>query len=187
MIEENELALIEKAQQNDLEAFSQLIRLHEREVRICLAARLDSYHEAEDLAQETFIVAHRRISEFSPQKPIKYWFRAIAINLLSNQKRKKYPIAIGSSHDLENLLNDKIENHLTEHNESNVASALNNCIANLSDNLKKLVNQHYNEEYTVGELTELYGVKHSTLTMRLHRVRDKLRQCINAKLASSNT
>ncbi|WP_159084059.1 RNA polymerase sigma factor [Saccharobesus litoralis] len=180
----DEQELIVKAQNKDIDAFSQLVKNHEREVRICLAARLDTAHEAEDLAQEAFIIAFSRIDEYEPVRPIKYWFRAIALNLLNNYRRKVKPLAVGDSNDLEDMLNSKIEANLQHDGENTVVSALQGCMGLLSDDLQKLVVQHYSEGYSVGDLTKMHDVKHSTLTMRLHRVRDKLRKCIDEKLAA---
>lgn len=180
---DNELELVQQAKQEDIKAFSELVRRHEREIRIYLSARLDSVHEAEDLAQETFVIAYRRMNEFEPLKPIKYWFRAIAQNLLNNYKRKNYPIAVGGAMELEQLINARVDQHLVSQDEQGVLSALHSCMESLSEQLKILLVKHYSEGYTVGDLAKLYALKHSTLTMRLHRVRDKLRKCINEKLA----
>ncbi|WP_143873665.1 RNA polymerase sigma factor [Catenovulum sediminis] len=182
-----ELKLIKKAQQKDISAFTQLVKNHEREIRICLAARLDEIHEAEDLAQETFIVAFRRIEEFSPERPIKYWFKAIALNLLKNHRRKVSHIAAGDANDIEQLIATKIERQIDEQlerqDENILVNALNSCTEALNENAKKLIKQYYSEGYSVADLTQIYQTRHSTITMRLHRMRDKLRECINQKLS----
>jgi hypothetical protein len=60
---------VRAAQQGDAEAFAQLVGRHHRGVRACLVARMHDAHEAEDLAQEVFVTAYRKLSEFDPERP----------------------------------------------------------------------------------------------------------------------
>ncbi|AWB65723.1 hypothetical protein C2869_04390 [Saccharobesus litoralis] len=183
---EQDYELIRLAQNGDVNAFSELVSKYEREIRISLATRLDSHHEAEDLAQETFIVAFRKIKDFVPERPIKYWFKAIALNLLNNHRRKSVPLAVGDAMDLESIIESKIEHKLEVQTESGLYAALTGCLDFLNDSLKKLVIQHYGEGYTIRDLAKMTDTKYSTLTMRLHRVRDKLRNCISDKMAGDS-
>ena len=63
--------LVERAQKGDLVAFEQLVRLEQDGVRAYLAVRMARTDEAEDLAQETFIVAYRELRQFDPSRPLR--------------------------------------------------------------------------------------------------------------------
>ena len=64
----NESQLIRDAQQGDLEAFSELVNRYQGGVRACLIVRLSNRHEADDLAQEAFLIAHRKLQSFDPER-----------------------------------------------------------------------------------------------------------------------
>ena len=78
----NEPDLIRLAQGGDIEAFSQLVTAYQTNICACLAIRLNSNYEVDDLAQEVFIVAFRRLAEFDAERALGPWLRGIAFNLL---------------------------------------------------------------------------------------------------------
>src|SRR6187200_501389 len=80
--------LVSEAQHGSWVAFSELVRRHQAAVRACLTVRLEQPHEAEDLAQEAFVTAFRKLGEFDPERPFGPWVRSIAFNLLRNHWRK---------------------------------------------------------------------------------------------------
>ena len=89
--------LINRAKKGDIEAFSELVRQYQINVRACLSVRLKSPIEAEDLAQEALVVAYRKLSDFDETKAFGPWVRTIALNLLKNYWRKHKPDAVMSS------------------------------------------------------------------------------------------
>lgn len=178
--------LIKQACKGDINAFSKLVQLYEKDIRSCLAVRLTNYHEADDLAQETFIIAFRKMKEFDQSRPFRPWLRGIAFNLLKNYWRKHSAILVGGNAELDLLVDEEIHQSFPQHTESDTVSALETCINQLDDKFKTLVNQHYQLGLSVAELTQEYEVGHSTMTMRLHRIRERLKNCINHKLAQGN-
>ena len=174
----DEKELIVKARGGDLDAFSELVRYHQASVRACLAVRLQSKHEAEDLAQEAFLVAYKKLSHFDLEQSFGPWIRAISFNLLRNYWRKHKPIPIGGSAELETLIDEQIGLRYSESSESLTLAALKRCIAKLDPPMRQLLSLRYREGQSISELTKRLNVRHSTVTMRLHRLRHQLRQCI---------
>ena len=56
-----EAAWVASAQHGDLEAYAELVRRHRFAVLGYLAVRVAMYQDAEDLAQEVFVTAFRKI------------------------------------------------------------------------------------------------------------------------------
>ena len=171
--------LIEATQKGDAQAFSQLVERYQRNVRACLAVRLDNRFEVDDLAQEAFLVAYRKINDFDSSKAFGPWIRSISFYLLKNYWRKHKPDAVGGSAELQILIDEEIGLKYSDENESDSLAALKVCTKKLDDELQNIVKLHYHDGLSVGDLTEKLGVKHSAMTMRLHRMRDQLRRCIN--------
>ncbi len=182
----DEIYLISKAKKDDLSAFSELIKLYERDIRACLAVRLTNSYEADDLAQETFIIAFKKIKEFDEAKPFRPWLRGIAFNLLKNYWRKHTEVSVGATSELDTLLNEQINIEYSKENESKAAIALDSCMEKLDEGFKVLVQQHYHVGLSIKDLTEQYSVGHSTMTMRLYRIRERLKNCINLTLSKAS-
>ena len=83
-IENEEVELVKQAKEGNLVSFEKLVRLYQAQIRNGLALRLNVPEEADDLAQETFIVAFNRLQNFDPNMPFLPWLRGIAFNLLKN-------------------------------------------------------------------------------------------------------
>lgn len=87
-------------QKTNLEAFSLLVEEHQGAVRSFVTARIDDAFEAEDIAQEAFLIAFRKLSEVDQSRPIRPWLCAIAGNLVKNYRRKRRAKPVGGSGDV---------------------------------------------------------------------------------------
>ena len=176
--------LVMAARDGDLVAFSELVRCYQARVRASLAVRMNCKHDAEDLAQEAFVIAFRKLAEFDVEREFGPWVGSIAFNLLKNYQRKHKAEPVGGAAELELLMNQQVEIRVREAEESSKLKALRICINKLSADMKMLLQKHYHHGLSVAELTQEAGVKHSVMTMRLHRLRDQLRQCISEQEGS---
>ena len=82
------------------------------------------------------------------------------------------------------MINQKINEKHAKGNEEDAVAALKVCVQKLDDKMQEIVKLHYIERVPVKELAEKLNIKHSAMTMRLHRMRDQLRKCINERLGS---
>lgn len=174
--------LIIQARAGDLDAFCELVKRYQDNVRTCLIVRLDTRHEAEDLAQEAFVVAFRKLADFDEEKAFGPWIRSIAFNLLRNYWRKHRAEPAGGADELAPLIDEEIGLRFSQPAESDRLAALKICMAKLTEPMQKLLKLRYHQDLSVGELAARLELQHSTATMRLHRVREQLRQCIRAQL-----
>jgi RNA polymerase sigma-70 factor (ECF subfamily) len=179
----DEAQLVQRAQQGDLQAFSELVTAYQGNIRACLAVRLNNRHEAEDLAQETFVRAFRKIKEFDPELALGPWLRGIAFNLLRNYFRKKTPVSFGGLSELEMMVDQHIALNHSEADEQHLLAAMRHCIDSLPGHLARLFKWRYHDEMSIEQLKKRLKLNHSTLTMRLHRLRTGLRQCIASRTA----
>ncbi len=170
---------IESARRGDLAAFSRLVLSHQVAVRAFLRTRLRRKHEAEDLAQETFVTAWRRISDCDPERPFGPWLRGIAEKHLLNHLRKFRAEPIGGDEALQMMLDRESESSVPE---SDLIAALGECIERVDSGSRELLIARYTEGRSMDELCERSGSKHSAVTMKLHRLRMALAACVEAKL-----
>jgi RNA polymerase sigma-70 factor, ECF subfamily len=181
----SEDALIRAAQGGDVEAFSELVRVHHQGVHAYLVVRMSGAHDADDLAQEVFVTAFRRLSDFDPERPLAPWLRSIALNLLRNHRRKFRPESVGGNEELQALLEAQIESGLAAGNECGRLTALRECLECLEGPVRKLLMAHYGEGVSLRELASQSGRGYSAVAMQIHRVRELLASCIESRLGAS--
>jgi RNA polymerase sigma-70 factor (ECF subfamily) len=180
--ENDETALIRSAQRGDLAAFGALVERHHGSVRACLAVRMNCAHDAEDLAQESLLVAFRKLPGIDPTLPLGPWLRGIAMHLLANHRRKFRAVPIGMNEELQALIDARIE--ISDH-ESERMSALRECLETLDGPARALVNARYAEGATLDELAAQTRRKTSAISMQLHRLRGLLADCIQRRNATA--
>ncbi|KMT66937.1 RNA polymerase sigma factor [Catenovulum maritimum] len=185
MNSDDERKTIAKAQNGDNAAFAQIIMKYQDDVRAFLAVRMQHIIDADDLAQEAFIIAHRKLKDFDNSRAFSPWIKGIALNQLKDFYRRSNAHLNSDISDFEEILSDEIENKLSNQDENSMLVALEQCLEKVDDKFHKLIKQHYTEGYTVDELTKIHQVKHSAMTMRLHRIREKLRNCIDKRLTGT--
>ena len=74
----DDLALVRRAQAGDVEAFGELVERHRRAVFRAALAAVRSVSEADDVAQDAFVTAFRKLDGFRGEASFKTWLLAIA-------------------------------------------------------------------------------------------------------------
>jgi RNA polymerase sigma-70 factor (ECF subfamily) len=174
---------VRAARQGDAGAFAALVEHHHRGVRACLVARMHDPHEAEDLAQEVFVVAFRKFAEFDPERPLAPWLRSIALNLLRNHWRKFRAQAVGGSTELAELIDGRVAADCGPTQEPQLYAALRDCLERMDGPARELLHRRYGDEESVRDLAIRLRRGYSALTMQLHRLREVLAECIGRKVA----
>ncbi len=86
--EDVELAEVEAARRGDEEAFARLVRRRQGLVLALLAARLRRRDDVEDLAQEVFLRAWRRLPGLREPAKFTGWLARIAVNAALDHRRR---------------------------------------------------------------------------------------------------
>jgi RNA polymerase sigma-70 factor (ECF subfamily) len=81
--------LVDAARQGDREAFGRLVDLHERAVLRAAMAALGSHEDAQEVAQEAFLVAWRRLSGFRGDATFRTWLLTIAWRKALDRRRRR--------------------------------------------------------------------------------------------------
>lgn len=82
-----DLELIDRWREGDADAFSQLVRRHERRVFGLLMRMLGNREEAEDAAQDTFLNLHRHGHRFRREARFSTFLYRVAVNAALNRRR----------------------------------------------------------------------------------------------------
>jgi len=83
----NDAELVALARQGDTSAFGELVDRHRVAVYRAALAALGSHAEAEDVAQDAFVTAFRKLAGFRGDASFKTWLLTIAWNHAINRRR----------------------------------------------------------------------------------------------------
>ena len=85
---------------DDRHAFAELVKRHQSSVRACLRKLTTGNHAlADDLAQETFVLAWRNLKSFRQEARFSTWLYRIATNCWLAQARKRHEELLGDRGD----------------------------------------------------------------------------------------
>ncbi len=167
----------------DLKDFEQIVAAHEAAVRAFVAVRIDDPFEAHDLAQEVFLLLWRKLGEIDLDKPLRPWLLGVAANLVRQHRRKGRATPVGNDAILQ-LLDDRVDEG--EAIEGPVLESLNHCLGKLDDTARQLVRWRYTDGLGIREISRRTGSPHSSVTMKLHRLRSSLLDCIQSRMQEAS-
>ncbi|MFD0894989.1 sigma-70 family RNA polymerase sigma factor [Luteolibacter ambystomatis] len=182
MSQEPHPTALDRSREGDLDAFGELVRQHEGWVRGYLRTRIRDWAAADDLAQDVFVTAFRRIRDYRGEAPFEAWLRGIAMNHMRNFIRKRREDCIGGSEELQALMD--ADSHAVE-SSGPALDALRECLHRIDGPARELLDGRYVQGKSVRELADEAGRGYSALTMQLHRMREALADCVKKKLELS--
>lgn len=163
-------------------SFRRLVDEHQAAIRAFAAARMSDPFEAYDIAQEVFLVAFRKVDEIDPGRSPRSWLYEIAANLIRNHRRKRRAVAASSvSENILELFNVEIDARSHRMQDESLLEALDACLAKLGSKTRELIRMRYEEGMGIAEIRASQGGGHSAMTMKLHRLREQLRICIESR------
>lgn len=183
-----EETLVEQARQGSLEAFTEILRLHQGRVRAYLNRYVRGREVVDDLAQDVFLTAYRSLASYRGEAPLAVWLLGIArhraLMLLREEQRRRAREGEKLEQALAGWRCERAESAPLE-DRARELRALEDCIAALPPDSAKLVSAHYFDERPLVDLAKSAGRKESALRMTLLRVRQALRMCVEGKLVKA--
>jgi RNA polymerase sigma-70 factor (ECF subfamily) len=81
--------LVRLAQEGDLDAFAEIVRRHERRLRIVLLRILDDARDVEEAVQDCFVQAWRNLDRYRGEAALFTWLYRIGVNAALAKTRRK--------------------------------------------------------------------------------------------------
>lgn len=86
---DSDAALVRAAQQGDVDAFAEIVRRHERRLRLVLLRVLDDTRDVEEAVQDAFVQAWRHLDRYRGDAAVFTWLYRIGVNEALARTRKK--------------------------------------------------------------------------------------------------
>jgi RNA polymerase sigma-70 factor (ECF subfamily) len=136
---------------------------------------LDDLHEADDVAQETFIAAHNSQSGFRNESNPKTWLSAIAINASRGRLRKhKVRQVLTSTLIAFHLLKNPPVTPEQTAIQNETDQSIWNAVDGLDEKHRIPVILRYVHDLTVPEIAKILHISQGTVHSRLHYARKEL-------------
>ena len=185
MVEDN-VQLIRRILSGDDEAFSILMRKHQKNVHALVWRKIGDFHIAEEITQDTFIQVYKKLETLEDPNRFNGWLYVIANRLCINWvKRNKARMDRLNIQSLENTSPEEIEeaSYIRHMSEQSEIENYNQCydfvkrlLQELPESERTVVTLYYLGEMTVKEIGKFLGVSVNTVKSRLRRGRKRLQE-----------
>ncbi len=182
-----ETELIASAMNGNSESFGELYRRHSRRVFYLCYRMVNDTDLAEDLTQEAFVHAFRRLSTFRQESRFTTWMHRIAVNTVlmfirkRNSSIRESPLepAFGNDEEVsfEGQLYGKADETLSMTTDR---VALLRAIENLPPGYRLMIILHDIHGYEHQEIADIFGCTTGNTKSQLHKARLRLRAVIGA-------
>jgi RNA polymerase sigma-70 factor (ECF subfamily) len=170
-----DLALVERCRQGDLTAFEEIYRAHSGKLFSLACRMVGNPADAEDLLQEIFLSAHRKLESFRGESALGTWLYRLATNQCLDYLRSKAAKAgqlTGAIED-EPALADMGSRKLAERTVAKMD--LERAMAKLPEGARAAFVLHDVQGLEHREVAEVLGVAEGTSKSQVHKARLRLR------------
>jgi len=177
-----EIALVRRAKDGDLQAYDQLVQRYQERVYATIYHMTSNHEDANDLAQEAFIKAFQALRSFKGGSSFYTWVYRIAVNKTINflkQRRHKGHMSLNeldfnaeNDPDLVALVSDKTPQRDAGLNE--LKEKLNEAMQRLSEPHRLVVTLHDVQGLAHEEIAEIMDCNIGTVRSRLFYARQQL-------------
>ena len=159
-------------------AFSQIMDRYRQPIFRLIRASVGDADEALDLVQETFISAHQALARFDPERSMRAWLSAIAINKCRDWGRKRtvrrfLTLGGGLGAEAERVADDRVavDDAASDRQE---LGRITKAIAALAPNLREPLILRTIEGLSQSDTASILGISEKAVETRLYRARAKL-------------
>ena len=176
----DDVQLIHRILLGNDEAFNLLVRKYEKSVHARVWQKIGDFHHAEEITQDIFLQAYKKLSTLKDPNQFAGWLYAVANRLCIDWMRKQKPV-MQSLEDTPMRAIDNLtyERYISEQQEVEATERryeiAEKLLAKLPERERTVMMLHYLSEMPTKEIGECLGVSVNTVVSRLHRARKRLK------------
>ena len=178
----NEIELLAQAVAGNKDAFERALLPHLPMLLAYSRAICGNYHVAEDVVQETALIAYRNLNHLFPEADFASWLKAIARRQTLTAQRKSSRMRPMIEQGIEEAFHDVSADALADER-----AVLAECIQLLSDRTGRIVRDHYFGGVTLAGLASSLNLNLNTVKTALFRARATLEICMRRHMQQEQT
>ena len=181
MEREDDIQLIHRTLSGDDTAFGTLLQRYQKSVHALVWRKIGDFHIAEDITQDTFLQAYKKLSTLKNHNQFAGWLYVIADRLCIDWSRKR-KLTTQSLEDtpVEEIERASYTHHVSEQREAERTERhrelVKKLLAKLPESERTVVTLYYLGEMTTREIGKFLGVSVDTIKSRLRRGRKRLQE-----------
>ncbi|MCL6501862.1 MAG: sigma-70 family RNA polymerase sigma factor [Pirellulales bacterium] len=165
--------LVRAAQAGDREAFGELVRRFEKSLFAAALRRVRNHAEAQDLVQEVFVMAFRKIGQLRQPEAFGGWLRTILRRLAINRAQRRLDRTLTEGQALDALCLDA-STPVQAALDHEAQQTLRDGLARLSDMDRQTLEAFYLRGQSILEMSAQFDSPVGTIKRRLHVARKRL-------------
>ncbi len=186
----HDAVLVQRFKAGDESAFTEIVHRHYARIRGLAQKTLHNEADAEEVAQDTFIRAHRGLANFRGDASLATWLHCIGLNLSRNRywfffrRHRQDTISIdravveGSSVTLIGALSDGKADPRTESMANEFNSMVAACMERLDGSHYEILTMRTVLSLSYEEIAGRLGINVGTVKSRIARARESLRKLL---------
>lgn len=176
--------LVLRVQKGEKEPFWDLILEIQQDLRLFIAVLAPTGELVEEILQTTFLRCHDVIHKYEPRRTFLQWVKGIARNLLREELRARSRHLSMAGNKLEALVADACLDDLGG-TPAEDDPALRECLESLPPHSRELLERRYRQNLPLNRMAQQFKRPADSLAVTLYRIRETLRQCLQAKGAQA--
>jgi len=173
---------IRRCQSGDAEAFAPLVDAYQRRVFAIVFHVVRRRNDVEDIVQEVFMKAFAAIESYNSQSSFGTWLNRIAVNHCYDYLRRQRSSRVTYYWEMSEEGQRQVESHSHSPEEGGLNSEEKLALGDFVDKLlarapaedRVILTLKEIEDKSVEEISEILGLKVSTVKVRLHRARKRM-------------
>jgi RNA polymerase sigma-70 factor (ECF subfamily) len=170
--------LATRASVGDEAAFAELMRRHERRVHALLWRLTRNQAVADELCQETFLRAWRKLGSFQGRGRFEAWLAALAYNVFRKQWRSTRRYA-GTLSLEEPGVATEMDKHAAVTAAQEATADLDRLLAVVSPEERELLTLSYAGGLSASEIGAMLNTAPGTVKSQIHRAKQKIRRAFD--------
>ncbi len=179
--------LVGRFNEGDDAAFGAIMDRYRRRMWAVAFRVLRNHADAEEIAQDTFLRAHRGLAEFRGDCSLSTWLHRIALNLARNRywyffRRQRHaamsmemPLGSENPVSLGDLIASEEMGPVREANTAEFAELVERCMAGLAAESAEILTLRCEGNQSYAQISRTLGLSVGTVKSRLSRARERLR------------
>ena len=181
MQEENDVQLISRILAGDDTAFSALVEKYQKGIHALVWRKIGDFHYAEELTQDTFLNAYKKLSTLKEPSQFAGWLYVIANRLCLNwNQRNRSKMQSLASTPVEEIEYSSYNHYVLEQRDAEATERRHRLVKELLEKLpeseRTVITLYYLGGMQSKEIGKFLGVSVNTVTSRLQRARKRLAQ-----------
>ena len=178
----SDVQLLEACLAGDKQAFGTIVERYQSLICAIAYSATGDFALSEDLAQETFLVAWRRLSDLRDRAKLQAWLCGIARNLINNWCRRRSRDIARQTQSLEAArgVQAKAPTPVQEAVSREEAAAVWRALAEIPETYREPLVLYYREQQSVERVAQALELSEDAVKQRLSRGRKMLRAQVSA-------